>query len=1273
MHSKLQYMKLPHSIFIFLTFLTLTSISSFGQSYTMSSSPIYTCSGTWMDPGGTGNYANELNITQTITATNGRLRISFTSFETESVSFDWLEIYDGASTNSVQIGRYGGTDNPGTITATGSSLTFVFHSDGSITRPGWSATLSCYSVTPTAMTSTTLNTCDLYYADPGGNNNYSNNLNIVQTINSNLPNALGMNIMFSAFSLSAGDTLWIHAGNSTNAPLIGAYTGSQLPNNISTPSLSVTFHFVSNNTGNSTGWLAHISCQSCISVSSLLGSPCFPDATSSTGVAASPFCEDENPYGITFPSETGTNFNGYDFFGLSTNSFIGCLGSIPRPSWYYMQINTSGNLLLQIEQTAITSGEGVDVDFACWGPFQATDQNDFLQKLCCGEYNFHTNSHANHVPTASDGNHTNDTGGYPYGNLIDCSYSILPYEWCYIPNAQSGEFYLLLLTNYSGVPANISFNSVAQYSTANTNCELLALVTNNGPLCEGETLQLICNNNQPNATFAWSGPNGFTSTQQNPTIPNVGTQNSGDYTLVISAGGHTSAPATTTVVVNSNPELQLNVTDSIICLGESTQISVSGATNYTWNQGLSNHSNQNVTPTTTTTYTVIGSNNGCSDTASVEISVVPLPIPNIAVPSGTFCPNVGSINISATVSNGTAPIQYNYTGANFINPTAQNSEILIDSSDCNQVITLTLNVTDFYGCAGMDTASVTILDNSAPTVTQPIAAQDAEISNLQYTVPDLTNLVENLTSDNCWSNAQLTFAQSMAAGTPITATTTITVTVTDPCNNSTQVPIVIEVPDTLIPTITAQNDISCFGGNDGSISVQVAGGIAPYNYNWSCTPPQNTAQAQNLPAGTYSVTISDVNGFTTTISTTLTQPDSLQITHTKESATCDQANGSIFINISGGTTPYSYNWSNGSTSANLTNITAGEYSLTVTDANECTSTITDSIANISGPVIDSIEITDETCQLTNGAITISHSGGTAPYHYQWSEQTVNQPNINNLSTGNYSVTVEDANGCTVETEAFVGEFSFAAAIESTPDICEQQNGTATISVQGGSGNYTYDWRNIEHFEENRAFNLSAGTYSVIVIDSVCQISLDFTIISIPTPIACIEMTSTIAQYLANQSIQFLDCSDFATDWFWDFGDYSQSSLQNPSHIYTNAGNYIITLTASNEYGCTDSDSISITINESGLVYIPNSFTPNGDGINDIFKPVCTYIQPVDFRMHIFNRWGNEVFRTSDINAGWDGTVNGQKVHQVTEFNYIIFYRDLTGKPFKETGSVLLIP
>ena len=139
------------AIFALISIFILTNNEISAQSYVMNSTPITTCSGTWTDPGGPNNYSNYQNITQTITATSGQLRITFNSFRTES-NYDWLEIYDGSNTNAPSLGRYDGNDNPGTITATGSSLTFVFHSDGSINYEGWSATISCYDPTPTAMT-----------------------------------------------------------------------------------------------------------------------------------------------------------------------------------------------------------------------------------------------------------------------------------------------------------------------------------------------------------------------------------------------------------------------------------------------------------------------------------------------------------------------------------------------------------------------------------------------------------------------------------------------------------------------------------------------------------------------------------------------------------------------------------------------------------------------------------------------------------------------------------------------------------------------------------------------------------------------------------------------------------------------------------------------------------------------------------------------------------------------------------------------------------------
>ena len=179
-----------------------------------------------------------------------------------------------------------------------------------------------------------------------------------------------------------------------------------------------------------------------------------------------PFCTDENPFGITYKSST----KGYAAFPRSAN--IGCLVTAPGPSWYYMQIAQPGELLIYIEQKGLLGK--LDVDFACWGPFEAKSKGEFLDKICASYYKLNTEQHPNHRP--EKGNHRGDTGGYPFGNLVDCSFHPAGTEWCYIPNAKTGEWYLLLLTNYSRQPGIIHFERVDEMSTATTNCEIVTPV-----------------------------------------------------------------------------------------------------------------------------------------------------------------------------------------------------------------------------------------------------------------------------------------------------------------------------------------------------------------------------------------------------------------------------------------------------------------------------------------------------------------------------------------------------------------------------------------------------------------------------------------------------------------------------------------------------------------------------------------------------------------------------------------------------------------------------
>lgn len=176
-----------------------------------------------------------------------------------------------------------------------------------------------------------------------------------------------------------------------------------------------------------------------------------------------PFCTDENPYGITYKSGTTGEA------GFPQKHHVGCLNSTPGPVWYYMQIDKPGDLLIYIEQYSLIGHVLIDVDFACWGPFEAGSKRDFLLKLR-NSYQLDVTPMSSHRPT--DGDHSYDLGGYPYRNMVDCSYDPAGTEWCFIPNAKSGEWYLLLITNYSRRPGKIHFERVNAKSTATTRCDV---------------------------------------------------------------------------------------------------------------------------------------------------------------------------------------------------------------------------------------------------------------------------------------------------------------------------------------------------------------------------------------------------------------------------------------------------------------------------------------------------------------------------------------------------------------------------------------------------------------------------------------------------------------------------------------------------------------------------------------------------------------------------------------------------------------------------------
>jgi gliding motility-associated-like protein len=217
--------------------------------------------------------------------------------------------------------------------------------------------------------------------------------------------------------------------------------------------------------------------------------------------------------------------------------------------------------------------------------------------------------------------------------------------------------------------------------------------------------------------------------------------------------------------------------------------------------------------------------------------------------------------------------------------------------------------------------------------------------------------------------------------------------------------------------------------------------------------------------------------------------------------------------------------------------------------------------------------------------------------------------------------------------------------------------------------YNYIWYNINDFTDNFAFNLAPGNYHVSIKDLNCIDTLQFIISEIHKPIACFETSSDVL--LINQSFLSTNCSQYATHYHWEFGDGISSTVQNPSHFYNESGVKEITLIASNDYDCIDSVKKTIIVNEVSIIYIPNSFTPNNDGLNDIFKPECSFVREDGYSLKIFNRWGEEIFYSNEILLGWDGNYKGQAAPAGT-YSYIILYENLFGQQFKKIGSISIL-
>jgi hypothetical protein len=290
-------------------------------------------------------------------------------------------------------------------------------------------------------------------------------------------------------------------------------------------------------------------------------------------------------------------------------------------------------------------------------------------------------------------------------------------------------------------------------------------------------------------------------------------------------------------------------------------------------------------------------------------------------------------------------------------------------------------------------------------------------------------------------------------------------------------------PELLVVELVSLQQISCFGASDGQISVLGSGGTGAFSYNWS--NGATTETITGLGPGSYSVTVTDENGCTDTGTYEITEPAMISgsITGTLMLQCFGDMNGTLTANINGGTSPYSYLWSNGSTMSTITGLGAGMYALTVTDANGCMLTASAEIAEPEQLLANATATNETAPGAMDGTATASPSGGTPDYSYLWSNGDTTAM-ITGLGPGVYTVTVTDANGCTAMQSVTVSgvNCTLEATVTTTDAQCfGDANGTATVTIMGASGAVSVLWSNGD--TTAMITGLTSGVYEVTVTDS----------------------------------------------------------------------------------------------------------------------------------------------------------------------------------------------
>lgn len=743
----------------------------------------------------------------------------------------------------------------------------------------------------------------------------------------------------------------------------------------------------------------------------------------------------------------------------------------------------------------------------------------------------------------------------------------------------------------------------------------------------------------------------------------------------------------TTVSYSGEGTFPNEINNNSSCLG-------SGELNdvwYTFTVQTSGNLNFTITPNTSTddydwaVYNL--TNNNCTDiftNPGLEVSC------NFSADDGTTGPNGGSTlssqNASGTPYNQVIPVVVGQTYVvNVSNFSSSQDGYTIDFSASTatifDIIPPQIIAVSNPGCGG-NTLTVTFSEN--------ILCNTVQASDFSITGPGGPYTVTNVSSLACSQGAQYDNVFTITISPSITSAGTyfanLVGPVTDLCGNIAIFP--AQLPFTVGSFTFANSSTpeSCNSSN-GTATVTPTGN-GPFTYVWN--PNVSTTNSANgLAAGVYTVTITDQSTGCFAIDTINVQANNtLNVTTSGDDSICPGQNAILSATVNGGNPPFTYSWSNAlpnQASNTVTPAATTTYTLNITDAAGCSAGPLLFTVTIAGPVSVTASGASPICVGGGTTLTANASGGDGNFTYNWMPGNLNGGTVTVTPpvTTTYSVTATDGCGQT-STQTVTIIVQQLPVITFTADTT---SGCTPLFVQfsldtTGFGNASFLW----NFDDNGSTSTVANPSHNFITSGCHDISLTVTvppgcsatqtqvcmINTFQQPIASFVATPTFTDIL-NPTIDLTNTSQNATVWYWNYGDNTSSTNFEQDHTYDVPGIYPIYLIAMNDSGCSDTAWIDITVNDYHTFFVPNAFTPDDNGHNEIFIPEFTNIISDGYSLIVFDRWGNIVFESNDPAVGWNGRwKNSGKMAQEDIYVYRINYTDNMYKTYKLLGHVALI-